>query len=90
MPTRSSSNSPDREPLEALEVLAGKRRELARQERDALTRARKGGATLEQIGTALGVSRQAVHARLRRMNHGKHVFLPVVAFDFLGASSPFS
>jgi DNA-directed RNA polymerase specialized sigma24 family protein len=48
-----------------------------------IERARRAGATYEQIGEALGVSRQAVHARLRRAKVGSLAVLALADYDEL-------
>jgi len=49
--------------LDVLEAIAGLRSQLAGQEDYAALRARQQGATWEEIGTALGVSKQAAQQR---------------------------
>jgi hypothetical protein len=53
-------------PLSALRTIAELRESLARIERRLVVEARRGGATWEEIGLSLGVSRQAAFARHRR------------------------
>lgn len=52
--------------LDVLLNIARQRRELERLEREALERARRNGLSLAEIGRFLGISRQAVYAKLRR------------------------
>ncbi len=49
--------------LDVLDAIAGLRRQLVDQEDFAALRARQHGATWEQIGAALGVSKQAAQQR---------------------------
>jgi hypothetical protein len=60
-------SAPDREALRTLEGLVALRRHLDQVEREALRVARERGATLEAMANALGVSRQAVHSRLKKL-----------------------
>jgi hypothetical protein len=55
-------------PLSALEAVTEARRKLDEIECEALESARQRGATLEEIAEALGVSRQAVHYKLRSVS----------------------
>jgi hypothetical protein len=54
--------------LDVLDAIAGLRSQLAEQEDYAALRARQQGATWEQIGTALGVSKQAAQQRWRAIS----------------------
>jgi DNA-directed RNA polymerase specialized sigma24 family protein len=54
------------DPLNVLLAIAQQRRALDAAEREFIERARQQGLTFAQIGAVLGVSRQAVHAKLRR------------------------
>lgn len=54
--------------LGVLTAISRRRTQLEAAERALMERARRQGCTLEQIGEALGLTRQAVHARLRREN----------------------
>jgi DNA-directed RNA polymerase specialized sigma24 family protein len=58
------------DPLTVLVAIARQRRKLDTTERKVIDRARQGGVTLEQIGKALGVTRQAVHARMGKARGG--------------------
>ena len=53
----------DDDPRAGLSAAAGLRRELERLEAVQVRRARNAGLTWEQIATALGVTRQAVHKK---------------------------
>ena len=54
------------EQIARLLTIARQRRALDVAEREIIMRARQEGWTFAEIGRALGVSRQAVHAKLRR------------------------
>jgi DNA-directed RNA polymerase specialized sigma24 family protein len=61
-----SDSGRSREQLTRLLVVARQRRALKNAEPEFIELARQEGWTLAEIGRALGVSRQAVHAKLRR------------------------
>lgn len=68
-----ATNAPDgRDPLTALEFTRAMRRALDALEQEAVAQAHGSGATWEEIGAALGISRQSAHerhaSRLRRPN----------------------
>jgi DNA invertase Pin-like site-specific DNA recombinase len=76
------------DPLSSLEAYARYRRALNEAERDMIARARRQGITFAQIGKALGVSRQAVHARLRRMKSGATAVVLFATYeDVLGVAT---
>jgi DNA invertase Pin-like site-specific DNA recombinase len=60
----ASAGSDD--PIEALQAIAGLRKELDRAEAVAARRAHNAGASWQLIAFALGVSRQAVHKKYGR------------------------
>jgi hypothetical protein len=60
----------DGDSLSVLLAIARQRRALEAAEQEMIERARREGVTLERIGTALGVTRQAIHARLRKSRSG--------------------
>jgi DNA-directed RNA polymerase specialized sigma24 family protein len=57
-------------PFSAFQAITGLRSELERLEWAAIQSARQKGATWDEIASALGVSRQALHQRLRRARPG--------------------
>lgn len=54
-------------PVEELARIAGLRRDLARQEEVAVRRARVAGLSWAEIGLLLGVSKQAMHKKYRKV-----------------------
>jgi DNA-directed RNA polymerase specialized sigma24 family protein len=71
------------EPLNVLRGVATRKAELEAIERNAMQEARGAGATFQEIGEALGVSRQAVHSKLKRLN-GTIAVGPLGTPDLLG------
>jgi len=53
-------------PFSAFQAIAALRTELDQLEWDAIDSARAKGATWDEVAAALGVTRQALHQRLRR------------------------
>jgi hypothetical protein len=61
---RTTQTAPEPEnPLKALKALVSERKKLERREAALVRRARNDGYVWEQIATALGVSKQAVHKK---------------------------
>ncbi|MEP9391725.1 hypothetical protein ABLE94_05605 [Gordonia sp. VNK1] len=60
------SGDPDN-PVSALAAVADRRRQLARDEEVAVRRARTAGLSWAEIGVVLGVSKQAMHKKYRRV-----------------------
>ncbi|MGV9672508.1 MULTISPECIES: hypothetical protein [unclassified Gordonia (in: high G+C Gram-positive bacteria)] len=60
------SGDPDN-PVSALAEVADRRRQLARDEEVAVRRARTAGLSWAEIGVVLGVSKQAMHKKYRRV-----------------------
>ncbi|QKT06895.1 hypothetical protein HUN08_06600 [Gordonia sp. X0973] len=54
-------------PIEALARVAGLRQEVARAEEVAVRRARLAGMSWAEIGLLLGVSKQAMHKKYRKV-----------------------
>ena len=57
----------DQTPVEQLAQIAARRRELARDEEVAVRRARNAGLSWAEIGLLLGVSKQAMHKKYRKV-----------------------
>ncbi|MGV9826650.1 hypothetical protein [Gordonia sp. NPDC003429] len=60
------ANDPDN-PIEQLARIATARNELVREEEIAVRRARNAGLSWAEIGTLLGVSKQAMHKKYRKI-----------------------
>ncbi|MGV9860792.1 hypothetical protein ACWDTD_19365 [Gordonia sp. NPDC003425] len=60
------ANDPDN-PIEQLARIAATRNELVREEAIAVRRARNAGLSWAEIGTLLGVSKQAMHKKYRKI-----------------------
>ncbi|WP_124706883.1 hypothetical protein [Gordonia insulae] len=54
-------------PIEELARIAARRRDIAREEEVAVRRARHAGLSWAEIGTLLGVSKQAMHKKYRKV-----------------------
>ncbi|NDZ93172.1 hypothetical protein G3I13_01145 [Streptomyces sp. SID6673] len=54
-------------PIEELARVAALRRDIAREEEVAVRRARHAGLSWAEIGTVLGVSKQAMHKKYRKV-----------------------
>lgn len=54
-------------PIEQLTRIAARRRDLARDEEVAVRRARNAGLSWAEIGLLLGVSKQAMHKKYRKV-----------------------
>ncbi|GAA3688883.1 hypothetical protein [Gordonia hankookensis] len=54
-------------PIEELARVAALRRDIAREEEVAVGRARHAGLSWAEIGTVLGVSKQAMHKKYRKV-----------------------
>jgi DNA-directed RNA polymerase specialized sigma24 family protein len=78
-----AAGQPRDDRLRVLDAIAKQRRMLDAAERDVLERARREGLTLAEIGTFLGISRQAVHARLRRLKNAPLIVVPLAGYDEL-------
>lgn len=65
----SGDDGPDtpNDPVTALAAVAGRRRQLSRDEEVAVRRARVAGLTWAEIGVVLGVSKQAIHKKYRKV-----------------------
>ncbi|MFT3662936.1 MAG: hypothetical protein QM809_16660 [Gordonia sp. (in: high G+C Gram-positive bacteria)] len=57
----------DETPIEQLTRIAALRRDLSRQEEAAVRRARIAGLSWAEIGLLLGVSKQAMHKKYRKV-----------------------
>ncbi|WP_234353925.1 hypothetical protein [Gordonia iterans] len=57
----------DQTPIEQLARIAALRRDLAREEEVAVRRARIAGLSWAEIGLLLGVSKQAMHKKYRKV-----------------------
>ncbi|WP_448223209.1 hypothetical protein [Gordonia iterans] len=57
----------DQTPIEQLTRIAALRRDLAREEEVAVRRARIAGLSWAEIGLLLGVSKQAMHKKYRKV-----------------------
>ncbi len=57
----------DQTPIEQLTRIAAQRRDLAREEEVAVRRARIAGLSWAEIGLLLGVSKQAMHKKYRKV-----------------------
>ena len=57
----------DETPIDHLARVASARRDLAREEEVAVRRARLAGLSWAEIGTLLGVSKQAMHKKYRKV-----------------------
>lgn len=62
-----AGGDPGETPIEQLTGLAARRRDLARDEEVAVRRARNAGLSWAEIGVLLGVSKQAMHKKYRRV-----------------------
>ncbi len=60
-----TAQATDDDPIRELAAVAQARRELSQREERAVRRARHAGLSWAEIGTLLGVSRQAVHRKYR-------------------------
>ena len=65
MNTRNKSEEND--PIGELAAVAEAKRELSRREEVAVRRARHAGLSWAEIGTLLGVTRQTMHRKYRRV-----------------------
>ncbi|HEY3191720.1 MAG TPA: sigma factor-like helix-turn-helix DNA-binding protein [Solirubrobacterales bacterium] len=79
----SGGSEAQADPLTVLVAIARQRRALDAAQREIIQRARQQGVTFDQIGKALGVTRQAVHARLRRAKNGSLALVPLASYDDL-------
>ena len=78
-----ATSEPPVDPLTVLIAIAEQRSKLDTAERAMINRARQRGVTFEQIGKALGVTRQAVHAKMRKAGGGSLVVGVLVGYDDL-------
>ena len=62
-----AAGSPEPSPIEQLTALAARRRDLAREEEVAVRRARHAGMSWAEIGMLLGVTKQAMHKKYRKV-----------------------
>ncbi|MCR5977464.1 hypothetical protein GDN83_06870 [Gordonia jinghuaiqii] len=67
MRTAVDSDDQGETPIDALLRVAAHRREVTRDEEVAVRRARLAGMTWAEIGTFLGVSKQAMHKKYRKV-----------------------
>jgi predicted ArsR family transcriptional regulator len=70
--------------LEELRAIAAQRRCLDSRERETLAAARRNGATLDNIAKSLGISKQAVHQRLKNLGSLQLLLVGSWAQDLAG------
>ncbi|GAB91987.1 hypothetical protein [Gordonia rhizosphera] len=63
----ASGGDDDETPVEQLTRIASLRRDIAREEEVAVRRARQSGLSWAEIGFLLGVSKQAMHKKYRKV-----------------------
>ena len=78
---RSLGVQPSEPMLEGLSTLGEARATLARVEALLVAHARRRGSSWTEIGAALGISRQAAHARQRALSTRRTGTVPVRAVD---------
>jgi DNA-directed RNA polymerase specialized sigma24 family protein len=64
---KTSVGSADHDPLHELAAVREAKRELSRREEVAVRRARHAGLSWAEIGTLLGVTRQTIHRKYRKV-----------------------
>ena len=64
---RTTQKSDDSNPVSELAAVAEAKRELSRREEVAVRRARHAGLSWAEIGTLLGVTRQTMHRKYRKV-----------------------
>ncbi len=63
----ADDNPDDNDPVTELAAVAEAKRDLSRREEVAVRRARNAGLSWAEIGTLLGVTRQSMHRKYRRV-----------------------
>lgn len=64
---RTSVGTGDQDPISELAAVREAKRELSRREEVAVRRARHHGLSWAEIGTLLGVTRQTIHRKYRKV-----------------------
>jgi DNA-directed RNA polymerase specialized sigma24 family protein len=64
---KTSLGTDDHDPIGELAAVREAKRELARREEVAVRRARHSGLSWAEIGTLLGVTRQTIHRKYRKV-----------------------
>ena len=64
---KTSLDTGDHGPIDELAAVREAKRDLARREEVAVRRARHAGLSWEEIGTLLGVTRQTIHRKYRKV-----------------------
>jgi DNA-directed RNA polymerase specialized sigma24 family protein len=64
---KTSLHAEDNDPIGELAAVREAKRELSRREEVAVRRARHTGLSLAEIGTLLGVTRQTIHRKYRKV-----------------------
>ncbi|HEX2895224.1 MAG TPA: helix-turn-helix domain-containing protein [Marmoricola sp.] len=64
---KTSIDAEDHGPVHELAAVREAKRELTRREEVAVRRARHAGLSWEEIGTLLGVTRQTIHRKYRKV-----------------------
>ncbi len=64
---RTAHDTADDDPVSELAAVAEAKRQVARREEVAVRRARHAGLSWAEIGTLLGVTRQAMHRKYRKV-----------------------